>query len=498
MILLSVEGLTKGYPGVIANADISFDVARGEIHALLGENGAGKSTLVRTIFGLVRPDAGRMQFGGAPYAPLRPGDARAAGIAMVFQHFSLFEAMSVAENIRLGTGLPGRELAARIRETSAAYGLPLDPGRRVGTLSAGERQRVEVIRCLLQEPHLLIMDEPTSVLTPGEAETLFATLRRLRSEGVAILYISHKLDEIRRLCDRATILRAGRVVATCRPGEETAQSLAEMMIGAKLAQPAAKAQMLGATLLEVKGLSLPPDTPFAPALTDITFSVRRGEILGIAGVAGNGQDALLASLSGERPAPPSAIRFKGNPVGALGPGARRQLGLATAPEERLGHAAAPTLSLTENVLLTAADRARLARSGLIDWGAAAGLARAIVAAFDVRTAGVDHAARSLSGGNLQKFLIGREVLQRPEVLAVNQPTWGVDAAASAAIRAALVRLADEGAGVIVISQDLDELLEISDRLAVLAGGRLSEPRALSAMTPERIGQLMGGAAHVAH
>ncbi|RMH45924.1 MAG: ABC transporter ATP-binding protein [Alphaproteobacteria bacterium] len=496
MSLLTIEGLTKDYPGVRANDGVSLSIAPGEIHALLGENGAGKSTLVKMIYGLVRPDAGRMTLDGRPYAPAGPAAARAAGIAMVFQHFSLFEALSVAENIALGLGpaTPMRGLARRIAEVSAAYGLPLDPDRAVGTLSAGERQRVEIVRCLLQGPRLLIMDEPTSVLTPGEVETLFATLRRLAAEGVAVLYISHKLEEIRALCDRATILRGGRVVATCDPRTQTARSLAEMMVGAVLAPPARAGRAGTRTLLELRGLTLPAPGRFGTPLSDISLTLREGEILGIGGVAGNGQEELLAALSGERRAGPGQILLAGTDIGPLGPEARRGLGLCTAPEERLGHAAAPDMTLVENALISGLVRMRLARAGIIRWGAAAEFARAIVAAFDVRCAGVDHAARSLSGGNLQKFVIGREILQRPAVLAVNQPSWGVDAAAAAAIRRALVDLAASGTGVLVISQDLDELMEISTGFAALVGGRLSAVRSTAGLTVDEIGLMLGGAA----
>ncbi|WP_118137210.1 ABC transporter ATP-binding protein [Oceanicella sp. SM1341] len=494
MSLLSLRGLTKAYPGVVANSDVSFDIAPGEVHALLGENGAGKSTLVKTIFGLVRPDAGEMTLSGRPYTPARPGDARAAGVAMVFQHFSLFEAMSVAENIALGmeAAQAGRDLPARIRSVSAEYGLPLDPDRLVGDLSVGERQRVEIVRCLLQEPRLLIMDEPTSVLTPQEVEVLFATLRKLSAEGVAILYISHKLEEIRSLCDRATILRGGRVVGSCVPAQETAKSLAEAMIGSALARPVAKSHAVGGIVLELAGLALPSPDPFGTSLRDVSLSLHKGEILGIGGVAGNGQEELQAALSGERRVAPGMIRLRGQEIGALGPNRRRALGLCTAPEERLGHAAAPEMTLTENALLTGLTRERLANGGFVKWRATASFAEAIVRRFDVRTPGVDHAARALSGGNLQKFVVGREVLQKPDVLVVNQPTWGVDAAAAAAIRAALVTLAAGGAAVIVISQDLDELMEISDRLAVLAGGRLSAPRPAASLGIDEIGLMMGG------
>jgi simple sugar transport system ATP-binding protein len=493
--LLTISGLTKTYAQVVANEDVSFDIREGEVHALLGENGAGKSTLVKMIYGLVAPDRGEMTMRGVAYKPTEPRAARSAGVAMVFQHFSLFDALNVAENIALGMEKPPpmRDLAERIRNISETYGLPLMPYRTVGDLSAGERQRVEIIRCLLQEPRLLIMDEPTSVLTPQEVDILFQTLRKLTAEGVAILYISHKLEEIRALCDRATILRAGRNVGTCVPSETTARAMAEMMIGRAFTAPSRPKRDLGAVALEVSGLSVKSRTAFGTSLKDLRFSVRQGEIIGIGGVAGNGQDELLAALSGEIPSKMGAIKLMGRPVGALGPDVRRTLGLLAAPEERLGHAAAPEMSLTENALLTGAQRETLVRAGFLRWAAAENFARRIITSFDVRTPGPETAARALSGGNLQKFVIGREVLQRPEVLVVNQPTWGVDAAAAAAIRQALLDLAARGAAVICISQDLDELMEISDRFGALNEGRLSEIRPTEALSVEQVGLMMGGA-----
>jgi len=502
--LLTIEGLTKAYPGVRANDDVSFTVGEGEVHALLGENGAGKSTLVKIIYGLVKPDSGRMTLRGAPYEPTEPRSARAAGVAMVFQHFSLFEALNVAENVALGMEdpPPQRQLAARIRAVSENYGLPLDPSRMVGDLSAGERQRVEIIRCLLQDPKLLIMDEPTSVLTPQEVEILFETLRKLSEEGTAILYISHKLEEIRALCDNATILRLGKVVDSCDPREKSAAELAEMMVGTVLHNPNRQPAEPGEIVLDVSGLSVKPSTPFGKTLKNLHFTVRAGEVLGIGGVAGNGQDELLAALSGEVLADANAIRLNGQPIGQLGPNARRRLAMLSAPEERMGHAAAPDMSLTENALLTGAIRENLVNRGVVKWPAARAFAKRIIEGFDVRTPGPDNMARALSGGNLQKFVIGREVLQRPDILVVNQPTWGVDASAAAAIRQALLDLASAGAAVIVISQDLDELMEVSDRFAALNEGRLSEARPTRALSLEEIGLMMGGAhgmevAHVA-
>ena len=497
-LLLSVDAITKTYPGVVANADVSFAIREGEIHALLGENGAGKSTLVKMIYGLVKPDSGQMTWRGAAYAPGQPRAARGAGVGMVFQHFSLFDALNVAENVALGMENPPpmRALAAKIRSVSQTYGLPLDPARRVGDLSAGERQRVEIIRCLLQDPKLLIMDEPTSVLTPQEVEILFRTLRQLASEGTAILYISHKLEEIRALCDTATILRRGRVVAICTPRDQTARQMAELMVGTVLTPPERKARkdwQDAQPALHLANLSVASPITFGTSLKDISFSVARGEVLGIAGVAGNGQDELLLALSGEIRSQPGMVRAAGVDISRSGPTARRAAGFSCAPEDRLGHAAAPDMTLVENAFLTGSARKHLARKGFINWPAARGFADQIIADYDVRTPGNHVAARALSGGNLQKFVIGRELSQAPSVIVINQPTWGVDAAAAAAIRQAILDRAAAGAAVVVISQDLDELLEIADSFAVLNGGALTVPRPVQGLTVDQIGLMMGGA-----
>lgn len=493
--LLRLSGLTKAYPGVVANKDVSFNIGRGEVHALLGENGAGKSTLVKTIYGLVKPDSGSMTLEGQPFEPADPHAARTAGVAMVFQHFSLFDAMNVAENIALGmeNPPPQAQIAAQVRTVSDQYGLPLDPDRIVGELSAGERQRVEIIRCLLQDPKLLIMDEPTSVLTPQEVDILFETLRQLSAEGTAILYISHKLEEIRALCDNATVLRLGQVVGECDPRATSARDMAELMVGSKLHVPERAEKPAGDVVLALDGLSAKAPHQFGTPLRDINLEVRKGEVLGIGGVAGNGQDELVASLSGEMRTAKTMIRYKDEGIGHLPPNARRKIGLLAAPEERIGHAAAPDMTLTENAILTAMTREKLTSRGFLHWARARRFAEEVIAGFDVRTPGPQNMARSLSGGNLQKFVIGREVLQNPDVLVVNQPTWGVDASAAAAIRQALLDLASKGAAVIVISQDLDELMEISDRFAALNEGRLSAPRPAKGLTVEEIGLMLGGA-----
>ncbi|MBN9443874.1 ABC transporter ATP-binding protein [Bosea sp. (in: a-proteobacteria)] len=493
---LALAHISKSFPGVKANDDISLSVAPGEIHALLGENGAGKSTLVKIIYGVQQADEGTIHWNGEPVAIPSPKAARKLGIGMVFQHFSLFDAMTVIENIALGLdeAVEREALKQRVAAILQSYSLPLDPEREVHTLSVGERQRIEIVRCLLQKPKLLIMDEPTSVLTPQEVERLFATLRQIAAEGCSILYISHKLHEIKALCDNATILRGGRVVATCDPRVETTKRMAELMIGAELRKiEHGKAAGGGAVRLGVKSLSLPGEPPFGTDLESVSFEARAGEILGIAGVAGNGQAELLTALSGEQLANEAeAIRLDGKAVGLEGAGARRALGLACVPEERNGHAAVPDFSLAENGILTARHRLPLAPHGIISRSSVTRFADSVIKLFDVRTTGNAALARSLSGGNLQKFIMGREIGQQPAVLVVSQPTWGVDAGAAAAIRQELVDLAAKGSAVVVISQDLDELLELADRLCVINEGRLSAPRPVASLGIDEIGLMMGG------
>ncbi len=493
---LALSHISKSFPGVKANEDISLSVRPGEIHALLGENGAGKSTLVKIIYGVQQADEGTIAWNGETVSIPSPKAARRLGIGMVFQHFSLFDAMTVIENIALGLdeAVDRETLKARVAAILDSYSLPLDPEREVHTLSVGERQRIEIVRCLLQKPKLLIMDEPTSVLTPQEVDRLFGTLRQIALGGCAILYISHKLQEIKALCEAATILRGGKVVATCDPRVESATRMAELMIGAELRQiEHGESGGAGPVRLAVAGLSLAGEPPFGTDLKAITFEARAGEILGIAGVAGNGQSELLTALSGERPATQAAmIALDGRPIGTTGAGPRRALGLACVPEERNGHAAVPDFSLSDNTILTARHRLPLTPLGIISTGDVRHFADSVIKRFDVRTTGTSALARSLSGGNLQKFIMGREIGQTPGVLVVCQPTWGVDAGAAAAIRQELVDLAAKGSAVVVISQDLDELLELADRLCVINDGRLSEPRAVAELGIDEIGLMMGG------
>ena len=406
---LAVRGISKTYGALRANDDLSITIAPGSIHALLGENGAGKSTLVKTIYGLVKPDAGTIYWQGQPVTITRPNVARRLGIGMVFQHFSLFESLTVLENIMLGIDkkLITDDFAARIVAVSKQYGLPLDPHCYVHDLSVGERQRIEIVRCLLQSPKLLIMDEPTSVLTPQEVESLFVTLRRLAAEGVSVLYISHKLAEIRTLCDVATIMRAGRVIASCDPQQQSAEKLAELMIGTLLTPPQREHNADSTQVrLHIQNLSMPSLMPNGISLDDITMTLCAGQILGVAGVAGNGQIELMRALIGEtRCRDATKITINGAVAGQLGPVQRRRLGAAFVPEERVGHGAVPTMPLWENALLSGIYPMRLSRSGFIRTGATHTYTRDIVQSFDVRTQGIQQHAGSLSGGNLQKFIL---------------------------------------------------------------------------------------------
>ena len=492
---LELRGIVKQYPGTLANDHVDLTIMPGEVHALLGENGAGKSTLVKIIYGVVQADAGEIHWNGERLTISNPAQARRLGIGMVFQHFNLFDTLTVAENIALCVedSRDLAKLAARVSDISERYGLPIDPRRHVHTLSVGERQRVEIVRCLLQNPKLLIMDEPTSVLTPLEVEILFQTLRRLAGEGCSILYISHKLDEIRVLCEKATVLRGGKVTATCDPRHETPKSLAEMMIGSEL--PVCQnidGGEQGDVCLEVDSLSLPADDPFGTKLIEIHLNVKAGEIVGIAGVAGNGQKEFLQALSGERKSPHAGdIRIAGVPAGRLAPSHRRGEGLAFVPEERLGRGAVPEMSMTDNTLLTAYQK-DLVRGGFIQFDRIDEYCRTVVDDFNVVCAGNHAEARSLSGGNLQKFIIGREILLGPKLLILAHPTWGVDVGAATLIRQAIIDLRNKGTAVLVVSEDLEELFEISDRIAVISNGRLSPARRTGDTDVEEVGRWMAG------
>lgn len=491
---LSLHHISKRYPSVVANDAVDLVVQPGEIHAVLGENGAGKSTLMKIIYGAVKADAGEMQWNGQTVQIANPAAARALGIAMVFQHFSLFDTLTVTENIALGLPANTRldQLAERIVATAEQYGLALEPLRHVHTLSVGERQRVEIVRALLTRPQLLILDEPTSVLTPQAVSKLFATLRQLAAEGCSILYISHKLDEIRALCHTCTVMRAGRVTGMCDPRQESASTLARMMVGSELPVLNTSTAQPGAIVLEARALSVQKSHSFATELRDVSFALHAGEILGIAGISGNGQQELLAALSGEDPrGAATSILLDGVAVGRHGAAARRRAGLAFVPEERLGRGAVPDMSLAENILLSHQGGQTIA-AGVIRFGVIARIAQAVIQRFNVKAAGPFATARSLSGGNLQKFIVGREIMSQPRVLIVAQPTWGVDVGAAAQIHAELIALRDAGCAVMVISEELDELFAIADRLMVIAQGRMSPAIATAHASIDQIGLWMSG------
>ncbi|MFM2035250.1 MAG: hypothetical protein RL459_515 [Pseudomonadota bacterium] len=490
---LQLQGITKRYPSVVANNEVSLIVKPGETHAVLGENGAGKSTLMKIIYGSVKPDAGSVMFNGQPVQVRNPQEARALGISMVFQHFSLFDTVTVAENVWLGLdkSLTLAQVSQRISDKAVEYGLDIDPTRPVHTLSVGEMQRVEIIRALLTNPQLLILDEPTSVLTPQAVEKLFVVLKKLAAEGCSILYISHKLHEIRELCTACTVLRGGKVTGVCNPAHETNASLSSLMIGAEPPKLVHRAVKAGEAVLKVNALTLAREDQFGVDLDSINLEVRAGEVVGIAGVSGNGQKELLYALSGEDTrADAPMIELKGRDVARMGPARRRALGVHFVPEERLGRGAVPTLGLAHNLLLT--RREALGRSGWINIKAMQAQAADIIKRFNVKAGGPSAAAKSLSGGNLQKFIVGREIDARPTLLIVSQPTWGVDVGAAAQIRGEILALRDAGCAVLVVSEELEELFEVSDRLHVMAQGRMSPSIAVADATTEQIGEWMSG------
>jgi simple sugar transport system ATP-binding protein len=519
--LLAAKGITKRFGASVANDRVDFTIMAGEIHALLGENGAGKSTFVKMLYGILAPDDGAFLWEGKTAYISSPQAARRMGIAMVFQHFSLFPSLTVAENIALSLddGLSLRGLSQRITGASTRWGLSVDPKCPVGALSVGEQQRVEILRCLLQDPRLLIMDEPTSVLSPQESAGLFDVLRRLSKEGCAVLYISHKLDEIMTLTEKATILRSGRNVGQVIPKDSTAAAMAEMMVGNQITSIHRRNSKNAATesrpvVLRLNRLNRPSDGAFSTPLRDISLTVSAGEIVGIAGISGNGQIELAEALSGEWRCPDDAmISFNGISfneigfngldtgksinIGRSGVKARRRLNIETVPEERNGHATVAEMTLKENTFLTHYSRINRNSNWLKEMLTHADLchdaAWHIITEHDVRIPQNNPEARQLSGGNLQKFIIGRLLAVAPKLAVITQPTWGVDVGAATIIRRNLLALAEQGCGIILISQDLEEIFSLSDRIAVLNNGALSTVPTAD-MTAEKIGLLMGAAA----
>ena len=486
--LLDIRGLSKTYGQTVANDHIDLAIAPGEVHALLGENGAGKSTLVKIIAGLTRPDAGTLLWRGEPITLDSPKTARRLGIAVVLQHLALCPGLTVRENLRLA-GLERRALQ-RFKTLAARYELPVDLDATVAYLSAGECQRLELLRCLAQDASLLVLDEPTAVLGPAEARALLRLARQLAREGRAVVLITHKLQEVLEVADVATILRRGRMVShLAELGTTSAGDLAAMMVG-ELPQahsgPRPPPRQFPA--LTAHGLTMPAQHSHGTALQGITMTVRRGEILGIAGVAGNGQEELLAALSGLHKTAPASLVLEGEPCGHRGIAARRAMGLAYVPGDRLGVGTVPGMTLAENTLLTASGTSQ---PGWIHHGRLAIRVREILARFRLQLPPQTRLA-ALSGGMVQRFLVGRELSTQPKVLIAAHPTWGVDVRCAQDIIAALLELRAAGGAVVVVSEDLDELFALSDRLAVLYRGRLSAAWPVAEVDEQRLARAMAG------
>ena len=488
--MIEMLHITKEFPGIKANDDITLQLRKGEVHALLGENGAGKSTLMKIIFGSVTPDEGEIYFDGRKVNISSPADARELGIAMVFQHFVLFETLTAKENILLGMpeGTDPKELEKEIIEKSRHYGIEVDPNAIVNDLSMGERQRVEILRALLTNPKLLILDEPTSVLSPLALQALFKTLRQLSSEGVSIIFITHKLNEIRELSKHCTVIRSSEVAANINPQEMTEQELAKLMIGSDLPEIMPRPEIKPHPGLEVcfQGEEVGFKSRY-PLYGKI--NVPCGRIVGVAGISGNGQAELMKAISGEVLLPKNCISIVGSFAGDLRVKHRRALGLRYVPEQRLGEATVPEMSLESNTLLT--SNLFLAK-GFMRNKMIARFTRSIIEKFHVRCGGPKAPAESLSGGNLQKFIVGRELLHNPKVMVLNQPTWGVDAGAATLIRNALIRQRSGGSAILVVSEELDELFEICDELVVMSEGKISPQVKTKDVSVEEIGRWMSG------
>ena len=463
---------------------------------MLGENGAGKSTLVKVLYGLLKPDEGFINFNNEKLIINSPSEARKNGIGMVFQHFSLFESLTVRENLILGIDedIPYSKLKKQLENISSKYNLPLDLNAPITSLSAGEKQRVEIVRILLQDPHFLIMDEPTSVLTPQEVENLFKTLKTLVSEGRTILYITHKLEEVINLCNDVTIMRDGAVIDSCSTTNQTAKSLATKMLGQKLDELKTDySHIKNSVSFSVKNLSCSFNDPFFMDLKNISFEVNEGEIYGIAGVAGNGQSELMDILIGENTQlDKGEIIYNNINIESFNPQKRRDLSIAFVPENRLGHSAVPELTLSENILLSQFPNNNFSNYGVLNNSLIDTHAKKVIDDFNVVTPDSDVKASSLSGGNLQKFVIGREISSNPKLLIISHPTWGIDAGAEHSIRESLIKLSKNGTSIIVLSQDLDELIEITHRIAVIFEGRLSKSLNTRDVNVAQLGLLMGG------
>lgn len=506
---LSLRGIEKRYPGVRALGGVDLDVAAGSVHAVLGENGAGKSTLMHVVYGLVTPDAGEMAWEGRPVRLRSPREAIALGIGLVAQHFHLVERHSVVENLALGfpgvrAWRPTRALIPQLRAAADRYGLSLDPHAIVRDLSPGERQRVEIVKALLQGARLLVLDEPTSVLTPAEVDALFSVLRRFVAEGSSVVFVSHKLAEVEALADVVTVLRRGEVVGrrTAADGLDR-RDLARLMVGRDLAPPvrardraASSPATAGPVRLRLHQVRVDATARGRPPVLAVEeLMVRGGEIVGVAGVAGNGQSELVEVVAGLRPASAGSVEIDGRQLGN-GRGARGRIdaGVALVPEDRTKVGVVGDLAVDRNLALRHAHRRPFARGVWIDWRAVRRVSEAAVADFAIATPSTRTPARMLSGGNVQKVILARELARDPGVVVAVHPTYGLDVAATAQTHERLLAAAARGAAVLLVSEDLDELLALADRIAVVAGGRLVATMAAADADPEALGLAMAGVA----
>jgi general nucleoside transport system ATP-binding protein len=495
-----MRGIVKRFPGVLANDRVDFEAAAGEVHALLGENGAGKSTLSNILTGLYRPDAGEIFLHGEPVQFHSPRDALDARIFMVHQHFRLVEPFTVAENVVLGDHrgegrtfrLRHRAIEQRVAELSKRYGLAVDPRARVWQLSLGEQQRVEILKALYREARILILDEPTAVLTPQEADALFETLREMASEGRTVVFISHKLHEVKAVADRVTVLRGGRSIATVPAADATPRSLASLMVGREMDTAAVpRARTAGDPVLELEDVWADSDRG-GPALRGASLVVRGGEIVAVAGVAGNGQRELAETVAGMRPATRGAIRIAGKSIRGGDPRAAIAAGVAYVPEDRLGTGVAPSLSIAANLALKGYREPDASRGPVLRLRRMRERALELITHYRIAAPGPSAPARLLSGGNLQKVVLAREFSGRPRLLIAAAPTRGLDVGAIETVHAYLREAAADGVGVLLISEDLDEILTLADRIAVMYEGAIVGETARSEADVEEIGLLMAG------
>jgi simple sugar transport system ATP-binding protein len=493
-------GITKRFPGVLANDDINLEIQAGEIHALLGENGAGKSTLMNILSGLYAQDQGQIYIRGELVALQSPRDAIELGIGMVHQHFMLVEMMTVAENVTLGLKEPGlllktEEIRRRINELSRRYGLQVDPDARIWQLSVGEQQRVEIIKMLYRGAEILILDEPTAVLTPGEVEELFAILETMMAEGHSVVFISHKLDEVLRIADRVTVLRKGRVVATVDAAETTKVELARLMVGREVLMHAEKTLLEpGSALLKAIDLHANNDKGM-PALKGVSFEVHENEILGIAGVAGNGQRELAEVITGLRPLTDGQVVICDRDTTQCSPREIIDQGVSHIPEDRLGTGSVPNLAISDNVMLKDYRRPPIARGPFLQQPSIDRFADRLIALYDIAAPHRGTAAKLLSGGNLQKTILARELSAEPQVLVAVHPTRGLDVGATESIQRMLLEQREEGAAILLLSEDLDELLALSDRIAVLYEGKIMGIIDAKEADMDEIGLMMAGSRH---